>query len=85
MSALTPATAGNPDGIFVRILRDPDTGNTIIALNAAATDALDSFADAFSAGDFLDNYGAHDDPAYVAQADVVSQIRSALNKHIRGY
>ena len=48
-------------------------------------DALDSFADAFSAGDFLDNYGAHDDPAYIAQANVVTQIRAALNKHLRGY
>jgi hypothetical protein len=85
MNQLTPASGNTPKAPFIKVYHDPDTGRTIIALDAAATDALDSYLDGFDAGDFLSNYGGHDDPHYIAQADAVSSIRAQLNKHIRGY
>ncbi len=71
-------------GQFVRVLHDPDTGRTIIALNDAATNALDGFLDSLDLQDVLHDSGLPQDQLD-QQVDVLGAIRGALHKHLRGW
>lgn len=86
LPATTTTTADTAPGApFVQVAHDKDTGRTIIALDADATDALDDFLCNFDTQDFVNDHGCADDATAQRIATVLSLIRGKLGKHLRGW
>lgn len=68
---------------FVRVARDAE-GRTLIALDAAATEGLATFLDTVDVSDWRHEGGATDPDEVALAADTVSEIKTALMRHLYG-